>query len=69
VVAGIVSYAIDTILMDRPRTYHYKTIHLDGFPGKDWLVKKRQDCKLCGVTVTEPQSGCFVNNTPQAEGA
>lgn len=62
VVAGIVSYGVDTILMERPRHWHYKTVHLDGFPGKDWMVKKRDDCKLCGVSATEQQSGCYVNN-------
>jgi molybdopterin-synthase adenylyltransferase len=71
VVAGIVSYCVDTIIMERPRTYHYKTIHLDGFPGKDWIVKKRQDCKLCGVSTTEGntdiQAVCYVNNDTPAE--
>jgi molybdopterin/thiamine biosynthesis adenylyltransferase len=67
VVAGIVSYGVDTILMERPWLYQYKTIHLDGFPGKDWLVKKRPDCLLCGVSIDETLSGCCVNNTPPAE--
>jgi molybdopterin/thiamine biosynthesis adenylyltransferase len=70
VVAGIVSYAIDSLLlMERPRSWVYKTVHLCGFPGKDWLVKKRDDCKLCGLlSSNEPPAGCFVNNTTQAEG-
>jgi len=67
VVAGIVSYAVDTLLMERPRLWHYKSCHLDGFPGKDWMVRKRQDCKLCGSVDSEPQAGCFGNNAPQAE--
>jgi adenylyltransferase/sulfurtransferase len=50
VVGGIVSYAVDTLLMeDRLRTWNYKTVYLDGtIPGKDWMVPRRQDCKICG---------------------
>jgi molybdopterin/thiamine biosynthesis adenylyltransferase len=54
VVAGIVSYAVDTLLMERPRLWHYKTVHLDGFPGKDWLVSRRLDCPLCGSRFEKP---------------
>jgi molybdopterin/thiamine biosynthesis adenylyltransferase len=53
VVGGIVSYAVDSILMDRLRTWNYKHIYLDGFPGKDWLVPRRQDCKICGEATDE----------------
>jgi molybdopterin/thiamine biosynthesis adenylyltransferase len=51
VVAGIVVYAVDTLLpgMARPRGWHYKEIFLDGsIPGRDWMVARRQDCALCG---------------------
>jgi molybdopterin/thiamine biosynthesis adenylyltransferase len=68
VVSGIVSYAIDSLLMERLRTWNYKHVYLCGFPGKDWLVPRRPDCPLCGEPTTEPQSACFVNNAMQTEG-
>jgi molybdopterin/thiamine biosynthesis adenylyltransferase len=49
-VSGIVSYAVDTIIMPRIRTWNYKHCYLDGtIPGKDWLVPRRQDCPLCST--------------------
>jgi molybdopterin-synthase adenylyltransferase len=68
VVSGIVSYAVDSLLMERLRTWNYKHVYLEGFPGKDWLVPRRPDCPLCGEHTTEPQAGCFVNNAIQTEG-
>jgi molybdopterin/thiamine biosynthesis adenylyltransferase len=51
VVGGIVSYAVDSLLMERLRTWNYKNVYLDGtIPGNDWLVPRRPDCKLCGHT-------------------
>jgi molybdopterin/thiamine biosynthesis adenylyltransferase len=48
VVGGIVSYAVDSLLMERLRTWNYKHCYLDGtIPGKDWLVPRRLDCPLC----------------------
>jgi molybdopterin/thiamine biosynthesis adenylyltransferase len=65
VVSGIVSYAVDSLLMDRLRTYNYKHVYLDGsVPGKDWLVPKRPDCPLC----TETQAECYANNAMQSKG-
>jgi molybdopterin-synthase adenylyltransferase len=57
VVAGIVVYAVDTLLpgMARPRSWNYKEIFLDGFPGRDWMVERRQDCPLCGSWQAIPQ--------------
>jgi len=50
VVSGIVSYAVDSLLMERLRTWNYKHCYLDGtIPGKDWLVPRSQDCPLCGT--------------------
>jgi molybdopterin/thiamine biosynthesis adenylyltransferase len=50
VVSGIVSYAVDSLLMERLRTWSYKHCYLDGtIPGKDWLVPRSQDCPLCGT--------------------
>jgi hypothetical protein len=48
VVAGIVSYAVDTLLMKRLRCWNYKHVYLDGsVPGNDWQVAPRADCQLC----------------------
>lgn len=48
VVAGIVVYGLDTLLMERKRFWNYKSIFLDGsIPGSDWKVARRQDCALC----------------------
>lgn len=48
VVAGIVAYGVDSLLMERRRLWNYKSIFLDGsIPGSDWKIAKRKDCKLC----------------------
>lgn len=48
VVAGIVVYGVDTLLMQRKRFWNYKHIYLDGsIPGSDWKITRRQDCQLC----------------------
>jgi adenylyltransferase/sulfurtransferase len=48
VVAGIVTYAVDSLLMKRLRVWNYKHIFLDGtIPGSDWMLEKRKDCRLC----------------------
>ena len=53
VVGGLALYAVDSVLMDRPRPWHYKTVYLDGsIPGQDWAVAKRGDCRLCGAGET-----------------
>jgi molybdopterin/thiamine biosynthesis adenylyltransferase len=47
-VSGIVSYAIDSLLMKRLRVWNYKSIFLDGtVPGFDCVIEKRKGCKLC----------------------
>lgn len=57
VVAGIVSYAVDTILMERLRLWNFKSCYLDGsIPGNDWLVPKRPDCQLCGAMHVDSQT-------------
>jgi len=59
VVGGISSYAIDSLLMDRLRTWNYKNVYLDGtIPGNDWLVPRRPDCTLCSSEHTEKQAVC-----------
>ena len=68
VMGGIVSYAVDTIIMERPRLWNYKHEYLDGFPGKDWMVQRRPECKLCGLSVNEElQVVGSINNDTQAE--
>ena len=48
VVAGVTTYAVDTLLMKRLRCWNYKQVYLDGsIPGFDWQVVRREDCKLC----------------------
>ena len=48
VVAGIVVYGLDTLLMERKRFWNYKSIVLDGsIPGADSMIGKRMNCKLC----------------------
>jgi molybdopterin/thiamine biosynthesis adenylyltransferase len=50
VVAGMVIFAVDTILMERPRFWNYKDIFLDGsVPGSDRTISRRTDCQLCSV--------------------
>jgi molybdopterin-synthase adenylyltransferase len=48
VVGGMVIYALDSLLMKRPRCWNFKSVYLDGsIPGSDWQVERRDDCKLC----------------------
>jgi adenylyltransferase/sulfurtransferase len=48
VVAGVVLYALDSVLMARPRQWNYKDIVLDGsIPGNDWRITARAECPLC----------------------
>jgi molybdopterin/thiamine biosynthesis adenylyltransferase len=48
VMGGIVSYAVDVLLMKRLRVWNYKSVFLDGtIPGSDWLIDIRKECKLC----------------------
>jgi sulfur carrier protein ThiS adenylyltransferase len=55
VVAGIVVYAVDTLLMKRLRCWNYKSIFLDGtIPGSDCKIARREDCALCQGDQTVP---------------
>jgi molybdopterin/thiamine biosynthesis adenylyltransferase len=64
VVGGISSYAIDSLLMDRLRTWNYKNVYLDGtIPGNDWLVPKRPECPLCGISNDHPQTPLAAGQT------
>jgi molybdopterin/thiamine biosynthesis adenylyltransferase len=76
VMGGIVSYAVDSLLMDRLRTWNYKHVYLDGFPGKDWQVSRHPDCKLCGTPHDQPpdtmrlstSAGTSLHSPSQIEG-
>jgi hypothetical protein len=58
VVAGIVVYAVDSLLMPRKRSWNYKDEYLDGsIPGNAWQVEKREDCTLCGSGQEETPGG------------
>ncbi|MGQ9493710.1 MAG: ThiF family adenylyltransferase [Anaerolineae bacterium] len=47
VMAGIVLYAVDSLLMDRPRNWNYKEVHLDGGHDGHYIVRQRKRCPLC----------------------
>ena len=68
VVGGIVSYTVDSLLMQRLRCWQYMEIFLDGSVShRTGRVEKRPDCKLCGVHIDETLSGCVVSNAAQIE--
>jgi len=49
IVAGIVLYAVDTLLMDRKRFWNYKDMFLDGsVPDNTWMIVREDICRLCG---------------------
>lgn len=48
-VAGIALYAIDSLLMPRPRPWNYKTIFLDGADDATRRVGPRPNCPLCAA--------------------
>jgi len=49
VVAGIASYAIDTLIMNRKRNWNYKEVFLSGIvPERNTWVEKREGCPICG---------------------
>lgn len=49
VVSGVVLYAVDSVLMGRPRAWNYRIIRLAGFlPDQAQVIARRPDCPLCG---------------------
>ena len=49
VVAGLAVYALDTLVMERPRKWNFKQIALHGLmPEINATVANRTDCRLCG---------------------
>jgi molybdopterin/thiamine biosynthesis adenylyltransferase len=53
VVSGIAVYAVDTLLMPRPRRWNYKTVYLAGEGDVTQHIQRRPDCKLCASDDTE----------------
>jgi adenylyltransferase/sulfurtransferase len=50
VMAGLSLYAIDSLLMPRPRSWNYRQMRLSGFgPDAAKVIERRPDCVLCGV--------------------
>jgi molybdopterin/thiamine biosynthesis adenylyltransferase len=49
VVGGMVSYAVDSLLMDRPRGWSFRSVDLVGNgPDPVGKAQRRPDCPLCG---------------------
>lgn len=48
VVAGIVLYAVDSLIMARPRSWNYMQVHLDTGDATHYHVAQRSDCPVCG---------------------
>jgi molybdopterin/thiamine biosynthesis adenylyltransferase len=47
IVAGIALYAIDSMLMSRPRSWNYKEVFLDVGQDGHRIILRRPDCPLC----------------------
>lgn len=51
VVGGLIAYAVDSLLMGRPRAWTYREVSLSGVtPDHAGRVARRADCPLCGAT-------------------
>jgi molybdopterin/thiamine biosynthesis adenylyltransferase len=49
VIGGFVLYAIDSLIMDRPRNWNYRTVNLSGFaPDGFSVVQPNPNCSICG---------------------
>ena len=48
VVGGLVLFAVDTVLMDRPCNWNFRMTYLSGFlPDRKDLIPERADCPIC----------------------
>ncbi len=48
VMAGIVSYAIDSLLMKRMRSWNYKRVYLSGYLGDlSLMIQRESECAFC----------------------
>lgn len=50
IVAGIALYAVDSLLMARPRPWNYKEVFLDQGPDGHRTIQARPSCPLCANT-------------------
>jgi molybdopterin/thiamine biosynthesis adenylyltransferase len=67
VMGGIVSYAVDSLIMKRLRVWNYKSVFLDGtIPGSDSLIEARKECKLCQAEHTALCGSQIDNSLPLA---
>jgi len=48
IVAGIALYAVDSLLMARPRPWNYKEVFLDQGPDGHRMILQRRTCVVCG---------------------
>lgn len=48
IVAGVALYAVDSLLMSRPRPWTYKDVYLDGGQDGGRAILPRSACSLCG---------------------
>lgn len=48
IAAGIALYAIDSLLMPRPRPWNYKEVFLDEGGDGSRTIGARRECPLCG---------------------
>lgn len=62
-VAGLISFALDSILGGRHREWNLKTIYLDGsLPDSSLFIPKKDNCPLCGTTDKEQENGALLGN-------
>ena len=64
IMAGIALYAIDSLLMARPRLWNYKAVFLDQGGDGQSVIGQRPACSLCGRTRVEQLAQ---NKTAQPE--
>jgi molybdopterin/thiamine biosynthesis adenylyltransferase len=48
VVSGLALYAVDSVLMPRPRSWNYKDVYLASGDELTWNVPRKPTCPLCG---------------------
>jgi molybdopterin/thiamine biosynthesis adenylyltransferase len=68
VVAGIATYAIDSLIMPRRRAWNYKEVFLAGqIQDGHRRLERRADCELCG-TPTQNSPLAVATSAPRASG-
>ncbi len=61
-VGGAATYAVDTLLMDRPVAWNYREFHLAGFmPDVVERLERRPRCHLCGSHEPDGPAGASAN--------